>query len=194
MKKCTFCGTENTEENIFCELCGHRFEARAYDEPTAFQNEIQQEANNVNKTVYAPTENADPPKNETPTENADPPKKETPPAKPTVDNETKDCPFCNGSGKADYLVQSGFKTILKEFPCHICVGTGKVDAEIFTVISKELNMLREQAVASGKIRDNCPTCRGYGYAFTRKVFGVTAIYQIVCPSCTGRKITYSKKG
>lgn len=27
MKKCTFCGTENQEESIFCELCGHRFEA-----------------------------------------------------------------------------------------------------------------------------------------------------------------------
>lgn len=25
MKKCTFCGTENLEDTLFCELCGHRF-------------------------------------------------------------------------------------------------------------------------------------------------------------------------
>lgn len=26
MRKCTFCGTENLESTLFCELCGHRFE------------------------------------------------------------------------------------------------------------------------------------------------------------------------
>ncbi len=183
MKKCTFCGTENTDENVFCELCGHRFDARPDDEPTTFQNEPKQETHNVNETGYAPTEKVNPPKNETATSNS------------AVSTEAKNCPFCNGSGKADYLVQSGFKTMLEECPCHICAGTGKLDAEIFTVISKQVNELRDQAVASGKIRDNCPTCRGYGYAFTRnKAFGATAISQIKCPSCTGRKITYSKKG
>lgn len=32
MKKCTFCGTENLESALFCELCGRRFELEA-EEP-----------------------------------------------------------------------------------------------------------------------------------------------------------------
>lgn len=183
MKKCTFCGTENADENVFCELCGHRFEAWPDVETTAFQNQPKQETHNVNENGYVPTETVAPPKKEAASSNS------------AVNAEAKDCPFCNGSGKADYLVQSGFKTMLEECPCHICAGTGKLDTEAFSVVSKQLNELREQAVASGKIRDNCPTCRGYGCAFTRnKVFGATAIAQINCPSCTGRKITYPKKG
>lgn len=75
----------------------------------------------------------------------------------------------------------------------MCAGTGKLSAEMFRVINGQLNELREQAAVSGKIRDNCPTCRGY--AFTRnKAFGDTSVLQIKCPSCTGRKLTYSKKG
>ena len=38
MKKCTFCGTENLEDTLFCELCGHRFveEAEKLSAPTFF--------------------------------------------------------------------------------------------------------------------------------------------------------------
>ncbi len=128
-------------------------------------------------------------------ENVEAPQKKTDSVEPAAGADAESCPFCGGSGKADYLVQSGFKTTLEECPCHMCAGTGKLSAEMFRVINGQLNELREQAAASGKIRDNCPTCRGYGYAFTRnKAFGAIPVLQIKCPSCTGRKLTYSKKG
>lgn len=127
-------------------------------------------------------------------ENVDTPQKKIDPAESAAGSDAKSCLFCGGSGKADYLVHNGLKTMLEECFCHICAGTGNLSAEMFRVINGQLNELREQAVESGRIRDNCPTCRGYGYAFTRnKAFGATSVFQIKCLSCMGRKLTYSKR-
>lgn len=182
MKKCTFCGTENADTTVFCELCGHRFNPTLDNETSSFggNKESTVESRPVNEPDTAPLGSSkDTTVNEQPTKQS---------------SEKKNCPFCNGSGKADYLVQAGFKTVLEERPCHICAGTGKLEDEAFSIISKQLDELKKQAVAGGIIRDNCPTCRGFGYAFTRsKTFGMDTISQIKCPSCTGRKITYSRK-
>lgn len=182
MKKCTFCGTENADTAVFCELCGHRFNPTPDNEISSFGGgkESTVESQPANEPDTAPLGSSkDTTVNEQPTKQS---------------SEKKSCPFCNGSGKADYLVQVGFKTMLEERSCHICIGAGKLEDEAFSIISKQLDELKEQAVAGGIIRDNCPTCRGFGYAFVRsKTFGMDTISQIKCPSCTGRKITYSKR-
>lgn len=56
-------------------------------------------------------------------ENVEAPQKKTDPVEPAAGADAESCPFCGGSGKADYLVQSGFKTTLEECPCHMCVLT-----------------------------------------------------------------------
>ena len=109
-------------------------------------------------------------------------------------DDQKNCPFCSGTGKVDYLVSGGFKTYLEERPCHMCTGAGKLAARNADLVQKQMDDLRKEAAAYGKIRDDCPTCRGLGHAFTQtKMFGGVSIGAIKCPSCTGRKITYTKK-
>ena len=161
MKKCDYCGAENSDRAVFCEICGHGFPKTTDNEQSGDYDENES------------TENMSEKKSE---------------------KAVKNCPYCGGSGKADYLVAHGFKTFLEECSCHMCAGVGKVEEDVYQILDKQLKKLREEAVAGGVIRDDCPTCRGYGFAISRsKAFGSGILSQIKCPSCTGRKITYRKR-
>ena len=184
MKKCSFCGTDNADGEVFCGLCGHRFDTTPNNEPADLYGG-KGPATESQRIDDASTVSLENDKESTAEEQIE---------EASAEKEKKSCLFCNGLRKVDYLVQSGFKTMLEESPCHICAGTGNLEEEASSIIGKQLEELKEQAVAGGKIRDDCPTCRGFGFAFTRaKTFGMDTISQIKCPSCTGRKITYSRK-